>query len=100
MSDLTDFNDLGNAEGLEAVADIVNQAIPAMEETEPPAEQAPPPASAWPEPMIPGTLSTPDFPEDVLPGPWGDMARAVAASTQTPPALSVMCVLGVLATLG
>jgi putative DNA primase/helicase len=54
---------------------------------------------AWPEPMIPGTLRTPDFPEDILRGCWGDMARAVSASTQTPPALGIMCALGVLATL-
>ncbi len=98
MNGLSDFNDLGNSEGLEAVAYIVNQAVQVMEEPEQLAEQEPP-APSWPEPMIPGTLRTPDFPEDVLPGAWGDMARAVAASTQTPPALSVMCVLGVLATL-
>ena len=85
--DLTDFNDLAGVEGLAAVADSVNQATPAVE----------PPA--WPEPMIPGTLRTPDMPEDILQGVWADMARAVSASTQTPPALGVMCVLGVLATL-
>ncbi len=83
----TDFNDLSALEGLEAVADIVNHAIPAID----------PPI--WPEPMIPGTLRTPDFPEDILLGCWGDMARAVAASTQTPPAMSIMCALGVMATL-
>lgn len=96
MNGFSDFNDLGNSEGLEAVAYMVSQAVPVIDESEQPAEQAPP---AWPDPMIPGTLRTPDFPEDALPGAWGDMARAVAASTQTPPALSVMCVLGVLATL-
>lgn len=85
--DLTDFNDLAGIEGLAAVADSVNQATPAVE----------PPA--WPEPMIPGTLRSPDMPEDILQGVWADMARAVSASTQTPPALGVMCVLGVLATL-
>lgn len=83
----TDFNDLAFFESLEAVANAVNQAAPAID----------PPA--WPEPMIPGSLRTPDFPEDILQGLWGDMARSVSASTQTPPALSVMCVLGVLATL-
>lgn len=87
LSPPTDWNDFAYFESLEAVATAVNQAAPAIK----------PPA--WPEPMIPGTLRTPDFPEDILQGVWGDMARAVAASTQTPPALSVMCVLGVLATL-
>lgn len=98
MSGLTDFNDLANSEGLEAVAEIVHQAMAATGDTEPPAVPAPT-AASWPEPMIPGTQRTPDFPEDVLPGVWGEMARAVAAATQTPPALSVMCTLGVLATL-
>lgn len=100
MNDLTDFNDLGNAEGLEAVADIVNQAIPATMDTEPDQEPPqPPPAPAWPEPMIPGTIKTPDIPLNILPGPWGAMARAVSEATQTPAALAVMCCLGVLATL-
>lgn len=62
-------------------------------------DQAAPAQPSWPSPMVPGAQSTPDFPEDVLQGCWGDMARAVSASTQTPPGLSVMCVLGVLATL-
>lgn len=86
-ADLTDFNDLAGVAGLEAVEDIVNHAAPVVD------------VAAWPEPMIPGTLRTPDFPEDILPGVWGEMARAVSASTQTPPALAVMCSLGVLATL-
>lgn len=105
MNGLTDFNDLASTEGLEAVAAIVSQATPVMDEEPAQAVQsahtspAEPVAPAWPEPIIPGTQRTPDFPEDVLPGVWGEMARAVAASTQTPTALSVMCALGVLATL-
>lgn len=82
-----DFNDLSYIENLQAVANLVDQAAPAIE----------PPA--WPEPMIPGTLRTPDFPEDILPGVWRDMAMGVAASTQTPPALAIMAVLATLATL-
>ena len=82
-----DFNDMAYFESLAAVAQIVDHAAPAIE----------PPV--WPEPMIPGTLRTPEFPEDILQGVWGDMARAVSASTQTPPALAVMCILGVLATI-
>lgn len=96
MSDLSDFNDLASMEGLAAVAQIVSDAVPANEDTH---QAAPPPAPTWPDPMIPGTQTTPEFPQDILPGVWGEMARAVSASTQTPPALAVMCVLGVLATL-
>lgn len=82
-----DFNDLSIYEGLESVSSAIDHATRAIE----------PPK--WPEPMIPGTLRTPDFPSDILQGAWGDMARAVSDSTQTPPALSIMCVLGVLATI-
>lgn len=72
LNDATDFNDLAYFEDLQAVATAVNQAAPAID----------PPA--WPEPMIPGTLRTPDFPQDILRGCWGDMVRSVSASTQTP----------------
>jgi putative DNA primase/helicase len=84
---LTDFNDLSAFEGLEAVADIVNHATPA---TEPP---------TWPEPIMPGTLRTPPIPADVLPTWMCNMVTAVAASTQTPPALAVMSCLAMLATV-
>ncbi|MGZ8245743.1 DUF3987 domain-containing protein [Methylomagnum sp.] len=51
----------------------------------------------WPEPLLPGTAQTPEIPATLLPGWVGEMAAAVAASTQTPPALSVMAALAVLA---
>lgn len=93
---LTDFNDLSVFEGLDAVAEAVNQAVSVDADQAAPRPNA---APVWPEPMLPGSQSTPDFPEDLLQGVWGDMARAVAASTQTPPAMSIMAVLGTLATL-
>ncbi|MGZ8975688.1 DUF3987 domain-containing protein, partial [Methylomagnum sp.] len=51
----------------------------------------------WPDPLLPGTAQTPEIPATLLPGWVGEMAAAVAASTQTPPALSVMAALAVLA---
>ena len=93
MSD-TDFNDLMARDGLDAVRTQIDEALPTAAPAPEP-EQAP----AWPVPMIPGNTKLPDFPVDILPGPWGAMAKAVSESTQTPPALSVMSVLGVLATL-
>lgn len=113
-----DFNDQAIDQGLASVADAVDAALPLDDgaahgaipvnrwrdfddesfDAPPPAQPAPTPP-AWPEPMIPGTLRTPELPEDILSGVWRDMAMSVAASTQTPPALSVMCVLGTLATL-
>jgi hypothetical protein len=55
--------------------------------------------SEWPAPTIPGALSTPDVPADLLPGVWGQMAQAVSESTQTPAVMSVLCALGVLGAL-
>ncbi|MEI6738317.1 MAG: YfjI family protein, partial [Pseudomonadota bacterium] len=85
-----DWKDFSAFEGLAAVSKAIDGAEPVEPPPEPP---------KWPEPMLPGTLRTPDFPNDILQGVWGDMARAVSESTQTPPALSIMCLLGVLATL-
>ncbi|WP_077731896.1 YfjI family protein [Methylocaldum sp. 14B] len=56
-------------------------------------------ADAWPEPILPGTAKTPDIPASLLPGWVGAMAGAVAASTQTPEAASVMLCLSALATV-
>lgn len=87
MTIATDFNDLADAAGLDEVRRQIAEAQP----TVPPAE--------WPEPILPGTLRTPPITADLLPSWLGDMARAVSESTQTPPALSVMCSLSVLATV-
>ena len=59
---LTDFNDLAAAEGLEAVRELIDQAAP----TAPAAPAAP----AWPMPTIGGT-APPDLQADVLPGVVG-----------------------------
>lgn len=109
----TDFNDLAVCEDLQAVATAVDQAELVTETspsappwdhgafddvglTEDPVEPDP---AAWPAPMIPGVLRTPEVPCTLLPGTWGQMAQAVADCTQTPTVMSVMAVLGVLATL-
>lgn len=60
---------------------------------------APPPdPEAWPDPILPGSVRTPEIPADILPTWAGDMAAAVAESTQTPPALPLLCAIAVLAT--
>ena len=48
--------------------------------------------------MLPGSIRVPDIPAALLPGWVGDMARAVARSTQTPEAMSTLLALSVLAT--
>ena len=91
---LTDFNDLAEAEGLKAVQEQLAAAIEDAQQ-----EQQAAPAVEWPAPILPGTRAVPDVPATVLPGWLGDMAGAVSESTQTPPALSVLVALGVLATV-
>lgn len=56
-----------------------------------------PAPSAWPEPMLPGSVTVPEIGAALLPGWMGRMAKAVAASTQTPEAMSVLTLLAVLA---
>lgn len=53
----------------------------------------------WPDPILPQTANTPEVSADFLPGWAGDMADAVARSTQTPPVAAVLLVLAVLATV-
>jgi hypothetical protein len=66
-----------------------------VEETRPDVDAA----ATWPDLAIPGAISTPPIPAETLPGLLGEFAAAVAESTQTPPAASVMCTLSTLATL-
>jgi len=54
-------------------------------------------APSWPEPLLPSTARVPEITADILPGWLGAMAGAVSASTQTPPAMSVMMILAILA---
>ena len=90
MNAATDFNDVGALLGLAAVKRQVDAAVPAV---------PPEPAAEWPDPILPGTQRTPPITADLLPTWVGDMAGAVSAATQTPPALAVMCILSVLATV-
>ena len=90
---LTDFNDLAGVAGLDAVLDQIEAAVKA----EPVKLATPPPE--WPDPILPGVRRVPEIPATVLPAWLGDMAHAVSAATQTPPALVVMSALAVLATV-
>ena len=57
------------------------------------------PLTEWPDPIIPGMATLPDIGTDLLPGWIGEMAKAVALHTKTPPAIAVMMALSVLATV-
>lgn len=95
---MTDFNDLSAFAGLEAVRDQVASAVPAADNFDPMAEPVLIPEE-WPDPVMPGTRTTPPIPASILPSWAGAMVEAVANSTQTPPALAVMSALAVLATV-
>lgn len=86
MAELTDFNDLAAVGGLESVREQVEQAMPAV------------PVADWPDPMLPGSIHVPTLPAALLPCWVGDMAKAVADSTQTPEGMATMVALSVLAT--
>lgn len=109
---LTDANDLARVAGPDAVRALVDAAQPVappaargwpeFDDVGPSAAQAPADAPApeeWPDPVLPGTQTTPEIPADLLPTWSGDMVRAVSDSTQTPPALAFMSCLAVLATV-
>lgn len=83
----TDFNDLATMTSIEEVNRQINNALPVV------------PPTVWLEPILPGAMRAPTIPPNVLPTWLGDMAQAVSESTQTPPALAVMSILAVLATV-
>ena len=89
----TDFNDLAVSAGEPAVAAIIEKAVAGAAGAEVVSI-----GDNWPDPILPGQMPVPEIPVDVLPGWVGAMAGAVAESTQTPPAMSVMIALSVLAT--
>lgn len=102
---VTDFNDQAAQSGLNAVRQTVDKVLKgaAAGRSTPELERAEERTiihvdAPWPAPLLPGTRRTPDIPATLLPGWLGDMAAAVSASTQTPPALAVLIGLSVLAT--
>ncbi|MFZ5574474.1 MAG: YfjI family protein [Pseudomonadota bacterium] len=105
MSTMTDMNDLAQVAGPDAVRASVAAARP-VGTTTPPAPRSshlgdsgrPDSEPEWPEPMLPGSIRVPVIPATTLPGPVGEMARAVADSTQTPEAMATLLSLSILAT--
>jgi putative DNA primase/helicase len=97
MSERSDFNDLAQEAGGAAVAEIVAKATRAASAGMPAADVVSI-GDAWPDPILPGQRPVPEIPAALLPSWLGDMAGAVAESTQTPSAMAVMISLSVLAT--
>lgn len=85
----TDFNDMHLEQGLKAVKDIVTVAC-AKDPKDVDYE-------IWPEPIPLGTYSTPRIPFKFLPEPLGRFCKAVTNDTQTPPGMSIMIGLSIVA---
>lgn len=107
MPEQSDFNDLATNAGTGAVAATIDKALAEHQQAAEKRqgrkasffEPLPAPEGEWPDPMIPGATQTPEIPASLLPSWVGDMAIAVAESTQTPSAMAVMLSLSVLATV-
>jgi len=99
MSERSDFNDLAAVAGGGAVAATIASAVDTagVHHASAGAEVVSI-GDNWPDPILPGQKPVPEIPVDVLPGWVKDMAGAVAESTQTPPVMSIMTALSVLAT--
>lgn len=54
---------------------------------------------AWEEPVFFGEIETPDIPASLLPGIFGEFAQNLSHAMETPEALSVMILLGVISTI-
>ncbi|MBI3479130.1 MAG: DUF3987 domain-containing protein [Nitrosomonadales bacterium] len=108
---VSDFNDLHQHGGQDAVCGCVARAIevvmtePQAQEKNAPKRKVTVPAStsetsvteSWPPLLLPGTVRPPEIPADILPGWAGAMAAAVAADTQTSPSASVLLALPMIA---
>lgn len=102
MSERSDFNDLAREVGAEAVAATVQAAVAPLTKRKAMAPKSGEVVSIgdnWPEPILPGVVPVQELPASLLPAWMGAMAKAVAESTQTPPAVAVMMTLSVLATV-
>jgi hypothetical protein len=53
---------------------------------------------AWDEPILFDDFNTPKIPASLLPGIFGEFVKALSVSLETPEALSVMIILGVIST--
>lgn len=92
MTGLSDFNDLRQVKGKAAVKQAIDKAK-GVAVTNAPVQDI------WGDPILPGARQTPAIEASILPGIFGEHAAAVAASTQTPPALATMFTISILSTV-
>ncbi len=107
-ADATDFNDLFQHKGLDAVCECLataaevpeiktqtNNATASNEAIEHASTST---TETYPRLLLPGSIKAPEIPADILPSWACEMVEAVAANTQTSPAASVLLSLSVVAT--
>jgi len=102
----SDFNDVHAAAGLDEVARQLQQAAPPVEpiaeqgtvaETAPQAATESVISDGWQEPLLFEEIRTPEIPTSILSGWLRSFVEALAATTQTPPAMAVMMALATVA---
>lgn len=100
MTKKSDFNDLANEAGAEAVRKSVEAAQPAAPARVPVHASAQPSAAEdgkrWDEPLPFNQIETPELPPELLPGVFGEYADALSDALQTPPTMAVLFTLAVL----
>lgn len=100
MTKKSDFNDLANEAGAEAVRKSVEAAQPAAPALAPVHASAQPSAAddgkRWDEPLPFNQIETPELPPELLPGVFGEYADALSEALQTPPTMAVLFTLAVL----
>ena len=90
----SDFNDMHQLEGIDAVKDIIMEAC----SKDPEDYVVEDDGVTWTEPLLFGDIEAPEIPTSLLPGSLGIYCQAIANHTQTPTGLAVMMGLAAVAT--
>lgn len=96
MTKKSDFNDLANEAGAEAVRKSVEAAKPAAPLRTSAQPSAVDDGKRWDEPLPFNQIETPELPPELLPGVFGEYADALSEALQTPPTMAVLFTLAVL----
>lgn len=92
MSDQTDYNDLAQAAG----ADAVRKSIAAAEPVNLDESRNEDAGERWEAPLLFGCFETPELPPELLPGIFGEYAAALSDGLQTPATMAVLYTVAVL----
>jgi putative DNA primase/helicase len=93
----SDVNDVHCEQGIEEARRQIEAAILLAAKTSQQTTVSAHHGETWPQPVLFGEVSTPEIPASILPDWLGMYTEAVAANTQTPPAMSVMMGLATIA---